>query len=440
MKSETRQNAFFYGWIIVAIATLSLVVSNGLAVNGIPVFTEWIRKDLIETGAMQAENAQSIVANFGVLTFLVSGLSAPFGGMLIQRFNLKILMIVGCFILGGALVLNSQATTVGAVYASRILMGISLSFIGVLLNVVLVSNWFRRKRGIALGIVLTGTSFGGVLIPLIAAPLIANYGWRTAMIAVSLIIWLILLPAIIFLVKAKPAELNLFQDGEKNDESLITNNKSQTTAQHSALSTQHSNDLTLSQAVKTPLFWIFALCAALIFYPLFVSTQQLILYVRSPKIGVSPETAAFLQSLMSALSICGKFLFGFISDKFSPTRVMFLCCTVMFAATLVLLNFSVGTILLFLIPFGLGYGGTFVLLQRLVADYFGTKDYAKILGAITVIETIGASIGGRITGYVADLNGGDYTQAFYGVIVATGLALVLTVWLNLLVKGKKYNN
>lgn len=124
MKSETRQNAFFYGWIIVAIATLSLVVSNGLAVNGIPVFTEWIRKDLIETGAMPAENAQSIVANFGVLTFLVSGLSAPFGGMLIQRFNLKILMIAGCFILGGALILNSQATTVGMVYASRILMGI----------------------------------------------------------------------------------------------------------------------------------------------------------------------------------------------------------------------------------------------------------------------------------------------------------------------------
>jgi MFS family permease len=346
-------------------------------------------------------------------------------------------MIVGCFILGGALILNSQATTIGMVYASRILMGISLSFIGVLLNVVLVSNWFRRKRGIALGIVLTGTSFGGVFIPLIAAPLIANYGWRTAMIAVSLIIWLILLPAIIFLVKAKPSEINLFQDGEKNDKSPITNDESQKTVQHSAFSTQRSSDLTLSQAVKTPLFWIFALCAALIFYPLFVSTQQLILYVRSPKIGVSPETAAFLQSLMSALSICGKFLFGFISDKFSPTRVMLLCCTVMFAATLVLLNFSVGTILLFLIPFGLGYGGTFVLLQRLVADYFGTKDYAKILGAITVIETIGASIGGRITGHIADLNGGDYTQAFYGVIVATGLALLLTVWLNLLIKNGK---
>lgn len=424
MSAEKSPGNFYYGWVIVAIATLSLIVSNGLAVNGIPVFTEWIRKDLIENGAIQAENAQSVVANFGVLTFLIAGISAPFAGILIQKFSLRNLMLAGCLILGGALILNSQATAIETVYAARILMGISLSFIGVLLNTILVSNWFREKRGTALGIVLTGTSFGGVLIPLIAAPLIQNYGWRTAMIAVSLIIWLILLPAIIFFVRDKPEKAK-FEEISK-----IQNEDSKTEE-------SQADGLTLGRALKTPLFWIFALCAALIFYPLFVTTQQLILYVRSPKIGVSPETAAFLQSLMSALSIGGKFFFGFLSDKFSPTRVMFFCCAVMFLATLVLLKFSVGTILFFLIPFGLGYGGTFVLLQRLVADYFGTRDYAKILGAITVIETIGASVGGRITGYVADLNGGDYTHAFYGVIVATGLALLLTVWLNLLVKPRK---
>lgn len=423
MSAETSRSSFYYGWVIVVIATLSLIVSNGLAVNGIPVFTEWIRKDLIESGAMQAENAQSVVANFGVLTFLVAGLSAPFAGIFIQKFSLRILMIIGCLILGGALLLNSQAKSTEAVYLSRILMGISLSFIGVLLNTVLVSNWFKEKRGTALGIVLTGTSFGGVLIPLLAAPLIQSYGWRTAMVSVSLIIWLFLLPAIIFLVKDKPQKLE-----RKND--LKIKNQDLKTEENKFL----SDGLTFREALKTPLFWIFAFCAALIFYPLFVTTQQLILYVRSPKIGVSPETAAFLQSLMSALSIGGKFLFGFLSDKFSPTRVMFFCCAVMFLATLVLLKFSVGTILLFLIPFGLGYGGTFVLLQRLVADYFGTRDYAKILGAITVIETIGASIGGRITGYIADLNGGDYTDAFYGVIIATGLALLLTIWLNFLAK------
>lgn len=424
MSLKKNSDKFFYGWVIVAISTLSLIVSNGLAVNGIPVFTEWIRKDFIESGVMRAENAQSVVANFGVLTFLVAGISAPFAGYFIQKFNLRFLMIGGCALLGAALVINSRAEAVETVYLARIMMGVSLSFIGVLLNTILVSNWFEKRRGTALGIVFTGTSLGGVLIPLLATPLILNYGWRTAMVGVSLVVWLILLPAVIFFVREKTAEESLLE--EFQTDAAGSKERAET------------NGLTLGEAVKTPLFWIFALCAALIFYPLFVTTQQLILYVRSPKIGVTPETAAFLQSLMSALSIAGKFIFGFLSDRFSPTRVMLGCCAVMFAATLVLLNFNIGTIFLFLIPFGLGYGGTFVLLQRLVADYFGTRDYPKILGAITVIETLGASIGGRLTGMLADADGGDYTRAFYGVIITTGAALFLVLVMNLmLVKDKR---
>lgn len=428
-RTETKNTGFFYGWIIVVIATLALVVSNGLAIGGIPVFSEWIRNDFIRDGIIPADRAQSIVANFGIFTFLVAGLSAPLAGYFIQKFKLRSLMLAGCLILGGALVLNSQAASLGAVYLSRILMGLSLGFIGVLLNTILVSNWFVRLRGTALGIVLTGTSFGGVLIPLIAAPLISRYGWRTAMICVSLLVWLVLVPAVIFLVKDKPGDIGLFPDGslpaedtEKiNDESKIENQKTET-------------GMSLFEAMKTPIFWVFALCATLIFYPLFVTTQQLILYLRTEKIGMSPGAAASMISIMSALSIGGKFLFGFISDRISPTRVMLICCTVMFLGTLVLLSFSAAVVLLFLIPFGLGYGGTFVLLQRLIADYFGTKEYPKILGVVTVVETVGASIGGRITGYVADQNGGDYTQAFYGVIIITGAALGLVVLLNLMYK------
>ncbi len=423
--TETNKNKIFYGWIIVAISTLALVVSNGLSIGGIPVFSEWIRNDFIASGAIPADKAQTIVSNFGVFTFLVAGLTAPFAGYFIQKFDIKKLMLIGCLILGGGLIIHSQATSVGTIYAARILFGIALGLVGVLINTVLVSNWFRRKRGTALGIVLTGTSIGGMLIPLIATPLIVKFNWRVAMICVSLLIWLILIPAIIFLVKTKPQDIGLFPDGDESEplETFVGGN--------------NQTGLSLFEAMKTPLFWVFALCAALIFYPLFVSTQQLILYIRTPKIGVSPETAGLIQALLSFLSIGGKFLFGFMSDKISPTRVMLICCSVMFLGTLILLNFSASTVLLFVIPFGFGYGGTFVLLQRLVADYFGSKDYPKILGAITVIETIGAAIGGRITGAVADADGGDYTRAFYYVIAATGLALLLTIALNFMVKTKQ---
>lgn len=429
MTENTKQK-FFYGWVIVVIATFSLLVSNGLSVGGIPVFSEWIRNDFISTGAIAADKAQSIVANFGIFTFLTAGLSAPFAGFFIQKYPIKKLMLLGCLILGTALLIHSQATQVWVIYLARVMMGASLSFIGVLITTILVSNWFVKKRGTALGILLCGTSFGGMLIPPLATPLIKAYGWRWAMIAVSLLIWVILIPAIIFLVREKPGDMGLNPDGDKT---------SSNQAQSANPDSPSAIGLTLGEALKTPIFWIFSLAAALVFYPLFVSAQQLILYLRTEKIGLSPEAAAGMISLMSLMSICGKFGFGFLSDKLSPTLVMMLCCLTMFVGTLFFLNFSAGVVLFFVIPFGMGYGGTFVLLQRLIADFFGPRDYAKILGFVTVIETIGASIGGRITGAVADANGGDYSQAFMLVTAATFVALVCTILLNFMFKKQTWS-
>jgi MFS family permease len=428
MNKETAatKSGFFYGWIIVAVSTLTLIISNGLSIGGIPVFYKPIQTDLIASGAILASEAQSVIANGATLTFLLAGFSAPFAGYLIQKISLRLLMCVGCVILGSGLLLHSQATSVNVIYFSRILFGISLGFFGVMTNVVLVSNWFRRLRGTALGIVLTGTSIGGVLIPLAATPLILQFGWRTAMILISLLIWLVLFPAIILLVKNRPADIGLLPDGE------IENNGRKPQGEGQI----KESGLTLGEALRTPIFWVFALCAALIFYPIFVTSQQFILYLQSAKIGLSAQDAGIAQASLFAVSVGGKFFFGFLSDRFPATRVMLVCCTVMFLATLVLLALTANTAFFFLIPFGLGYGGTFVLLQLLVADYFGTKEYGKILGAITVIETIGAAIGGKITGYLADAAGGDYTTAFYGVILTTAMALVLTVLLNFMAKTR----
>ena len=111
----------------------------------------------------------------------------------------------------------------------------------------------------------------------------------------------------------------------------------------------------------------------------------------------------------------------------------------MFASTLVLFDLSARTAMLFLLPFGLGYGGTFVLLQRLAADYFGRREYGKILGTIVMIEIIGAALGGRVTGYLADRAGGDYTIAFYGVAFAAAGAFACAVLLNVMRKKMAWN-
>jgi MFS family permease len=387
-----------YAYVIAAVAAFALIVSNGLSTVGIPVFYKAIREEFVALGAVPASGAETFIANGANLTFLLSGVFSMIGGWMIVRFGLKRLMVLGCVCLGAGLVIHSQATGVAGVYFSRVLMGASLGFVGVTPNVVLVSAWFREKRGTALGLVLTGTSLGGVLIPLVAAPLIMHLGWRAALLAVSLIVWLMLLPAVVFLVRERPDE----RSSEETDKTAA--------------------GMTLGEAVRTPVFWIFGLCAALVFYPIFVTSQQFNLYLQTPKIGFSLEAAAWAQSLLFVMSVGGKFAAGYLSDRFAAGYVMLGCCLLMFLATVVLLHLNASTAMVFLLPFGLGYGGTFVMLQRLAADYFGLREYGKILGTITLLEVIGAAVGGRLTGYLADLAGGDYTFAFYGVIVAAAAA------------------
>lgn len=415
MDKKTKKP--FYGWVIVAVATLALVVSNGLSIGGIPVFYKPVREEFLANGWVAAGGAESFIAVGATLTFLLAGVLAPLAGVVLQRFPIKILMLIGSAILGGAMLLHAYAESAIAVYSARALMGISLCLVGVLPSIVLVSNWFVRRRGLALGILLTGTSIGGVVIPQIATPLIVNIGWRNAMASLSFIVWLVLVPAIILLVKDKPSAVGMLPDGEP-----IPEIRPEPTA----------TGFTLSQALKTPIFYALALCAALIFYPIFVTTQQFVLYLQSPKIGLSPEMGGLALSALFFVSIGGKFGFGALSDRFSPTRVIIFCCGVMFLSTLVLLGLNASNAFLFLIPFGLGYGGSFVLLQRLVADYFGMRDYPKILGVIMIVETAGAAIGGLVTGRMADTRGGDYTYAFYAVIAVSAAAFVITLLLSVL--------
>ncbi|MEO8573345.1 MAG: MFS transporter [Pyrinomonadaceae bacterium] len=406
---------FYYGWVIVAVGTLALVVSNGLSIGGIPVFYRSIREDFVSGGIVPAGEAESFIALCASLTFLCSGLISPLAGWLIQKFPLKNLMLFGCFLLGGGLVLHATAHSAALVYTARAVMGLSLGFVGVLPSVVLVSNWFVRRRGVALGILLTGTSVGGVLIPPIATPLIERFGWRFAMVVVSMSIWLVLAPAIVFLVRTKPADIGLLADGENEP------------AENTSVVTSHGR--TLAEAIRTPMFWIFAFAAALIFYPIFVTSQQLIL--QTARIGFTPWQGTLVLSGLFAVSVAGKFLFGYLSDKFAPVRVVLVCTFVLFASTFLLLDLNSTTAFLFLVPFGLGYGGAFVLIQRLVADFFGERDYPKILGVITICETLGAVAGGLITGRLADNASGDYVVGFYGVIVAAGGAFLLMLILNL---------
>lgn len=421
--TETNKNKIFYGWIIVGISTLALILSNGLSIGGLPVFYKPIQEDLLQLGSVTTQTKDAVTGLAAGLTFLLAGIFSFIIGLFIKKISLRWLMASGCIVLGIGLIFYSFATKPLDVYLSHSILGLSLGLVGVMIQTVLISNWFRRRRGMAMGIVLTGTSIGGALIPVVATPLIDNYGWRTALQILSLLVWVILLPAVIFIVRDTAQETGANFDGDAS----IMNSEGENKA-------PMLSGYTFGEALKSPVFWILGLCAALIFYPIFTISQQFNLYLQNT-VGVSKETASVAQSLLFVTSVGGKFLFGWLSDRFPTRTVIVICCGLMFVSTLMLLGFlTPSTIFVFLIPFGLGYGGTFVLIQLLTVESFGLKDIGKVLGAITLIETFGGFLGSVITGRLASANNGDYTLAFYGVTVAAGLAFLSTFLVNLLSK------
>jgi hypothetical protein len=89
------ENSSRYGWVIVAVAMLALVVSNGLSIGGLPPFYKPLREEFVAIGAIGADHAESFIANGANITFLMSGVFSLLGGWLVTKFRLKPMMIVG---------------------------------------------------------------------------------------------------------------------------------------------------------------------------------------------------------------------------------------------------------------------------------------------------------------------------------------------------------
>ena len=385
MQKETS-NPTAFAFVIALVALLMLVVSNGLAIGGIPIFFKPIQENLIALGLADKANIQSSFAIGPAITIMLAGFAAPVGGILISRIGFKFVLSLGCLFLGSGLLLYSTASSFVEVYAAHAFLGLSLCFIGVVPASSLVSAWFDRWRGIVLGVVLTGTNLGAILVPLLATPLMVKSDWRFSMQTLSLLVWFLLLPLVVFVVRAKPSA---------KDVAIVDH-----------------EGMTLMEALSDFRFWVLAGAAAIIFYCIFSVLQQFNLFMRSERFGLGPEAVRDFQVSLAISTIAGKFVLGFVNDYLGSMRTALVGVFLMFASTVLLWFINVDLIPIFAASFGFAYGGTFVILQIIASDLFGRRYFPRILGSVHFIQTLGGAAGLLVTGYLADSYGGDFTIAF----------------------------
>jgi len=365
----------FYGWYVALVAMLTLLVSNGMTITGMTIFDPAI---LQEFGWSRGDLKLRDLLQLGL-----SGLLAPFIGSLADRMSVRKLMMAGLMLLSLCIAAYSQMTSLTHLYIINVGIALVLALAGLVLNVLIVSRWFVKKRGTALGLTLVGTSLGGIIFPRLGAVLLRTHTWREAMLMEAMIP-LVVMVILALVTRDSPAEMGLQPLG----------------AGGAPGSTQVATGMEYGDAIRTRTFWILTFCAMTTFYCILAAQAHMVLHLKG--MGWPLEKAAGGVGILFTMGLVGKFLIGYLADKLER-RVVFLSnISIMLVGALCLASMREALLWPFILIFGLGWGGLYTMLQLTCMDSFGTRAGGKILGTITVLDAIGGGLGIWITGVLFD--------------------------------------
>jgi MFS family permease len=388
---QARAGWRFYGWWGIVLPTFVVIwITNALTLAGIAVFDRAILDELaLSRGALK----------FGdTLQLLASAALAPVGGWIADRYGVRPAMVAGALLLAGGLYAYSLIDTLGQLYLLRIVLGASLAGAGLVVCVTIVSRWFVSRRGLALGLMLSGTSLGNALIPQLNTWLIGQHGWRDALQIVCLVP-LVLLPLVLFAIKEWPERVGLAPLGAG----------AAAPAALAARGGPPAAGYEFAAAIRTANFWLIGIAAFCTFYSILGLSGNLFLHMQDLGYDATGAAQAFFPLFL--MGLVGKLGAGAISE-FLPRKAVFaLCLGLMLAGAVMLATLDPALVWAALWLFGLGWGGNYTMLQALVADVFGARSLGRILGAITVIDATGGAIGPWTTGMAYDA-AGDYGLGF----------------------------
>jgi MFS family permease len=388
----------FYGWWgIVLPAFVIIWITNALTLAGMNVFDAELLAELgVERGPLK----------FGdTIQLLVSGALAPVGGWLADRYGVRPVMVVGALLLSAGLYGYSTVDSLGDVYLMRVLTGAALAGAGLVICVTIVSRWFVAKRGLALGLMLSGTSLGNAVIPQLNAALIAEHGWREAFTIIC-VVPLLLLPLVLFVVKEWPERIGLQALGAE--------------AARAGVDPKLLAGYEFGDALRTANFWLIGTAAFCTFFAILGLSGNLFLHASD--LGMGPADAARAYFPLFVMGLVGKITAGALADQLPRKAVFGGCLALMLAGTALLATLDKGLLMPALYLFGLGWGGNYTMLQGLVADVFGARSLGRILGGITVLDATGGALGPWVTGALFDASH-SYRPAFLVMLALVGVAL-----------------
>jgi MFS family permease len=403
---------FFYGWLLVGVSFVTMAIG----VNARTAYSLLFPQILNEFGWDRGVTAGAF--SFG---FLISAVVTPCVGWLTDRRGPRLVIETGVFLMGTGLLLATRIRQPWQLYLTLgALVGGGVNLLAYTGQSLYLTNWFVRRRGLALSIAFSGVGFGSVTILPWLQTLIAHSGWRTACWSLGLLLVAILAPLNLLLRRA-PADLGLAPDGVSDSgTSFGILNITETPAA--------SDDWTLGRAVRTQRFrWLAAsyFCGLFTWYAVQVHQTKYL-----TEVGFDPSSAAWALGLVSLVAVPGQIALGHLSDRIRREWVwtignggFVLSCT-----ALLLLRVAPSTPLLWFMVITqgtLGYSLTSAM-GAIPAESFGGRHFGSIFGTMMLAAIIGGAAGPWVVGTLHDLTG-SYSLAFR-LSIASSVFSAIAIW------------
>jgi MFS family permease len=361
-----------YGWVIVGVGALMTCVAIG-AMFSLAVFLEPIST---ATGWSRAGISSAMTLNF-----LVMGLGAFGWGTASDHFGTRIVVLAGAALLGLALVLASQATSLIQFQLTYgILVGLAASaFFAPMIAT--ATAWFEQNRSLAVSLVSAGMGVAPMTISPFARWLISTYDWRSAMLTIGILAWSLLLPAALLVRRAPPVANPAAGAGSSF--------------------TPATAGISAAQALRSPQFLVLGLtffaCCAAHSGPIFHMVSYAIFC------GVAPMAAVSVYSVEGLAGLGGRLLLGLLGDRFGakPVLISGLLVQALAIGTYTFVS-HLGEFYALALVFGTAYGGVMPLYAVLAREYFGQHIMGTVFGAATMLSSLGMAFGPLAGGWIFD--------------------------------------
>ena len=407
------RRAPYYGWYVVGALFFSMFLGVGLR-QGFGIFVEtWER----EFGATVA--AVSVAASIG---WFMNGASQVLMGWLIDRVGGRVVVTVATAAMGIGCALMAL---VNNVFLLVVVYGVLMSLASGGLSggppTAIAARWFRRRRGTAISVLVSGGSVGGLVLVPFLTYLFVWTNWRAAWLVASAIALVLGVPLLWTAVRNDPRDLGLLPDGD----APADRGQLPVESQRPAVAEAREGPLAVSRwqsAYRSAPIWQLSVA----YWVCGVTTASITVhYVRwALSEGIAPTTAALAFGLLSAINAAGVLAIGILSDRL-PRRVLLGVVYLIRALAFVLLVVLPGPSALwaFAVVGGASWLATVPLTSSLTADVYGLRRLGTLVGMANFFHQVGGALAVYLFGLAFDL-WDSYDLAFLvgaGLLVAAGL-------------------